>query len=172
MTKRNVMIQISTSRIAIATQLFNEMQADEEDEEFPQEADNGMPEATDMWMEGRLVTGAQRVELVYEETELSGMDGSVTSIGFDREAPTLITMMRSGPVSTAMVFEEGKRHFCVYDTPFSSFQICVRALEVDNRLLSEGLLILEYQIEVQGAQAERCRMTVRISDDKDLFEET
>ena len=169
MTKRNVMIQISTSRIAIATQLFNEMQEEEEDEEFPQETDEGLPEATDMWMEGRLVTGSQRVELVYEETELSGMDGSVTSIGFDRETPTLITMMRSGPVSTAMVFEEGKRHFCVYDTPFSSFQICVRALTVENRLLSDGTLILEYLIEIQGAQAERCRMTVKVNESRDLF---
>ena len=171
MTKRNVMIQISTSRVAIATQLFGDAPMDEEDEELMQEPDDGSPEATDMWMEGRLITGTQRVELVYEETELSGMGGSITSIGFDRESPALITMMRSGPVSTAMVFEQGKRHFCVYDTPFSSFQICVRALEVDNRLLSDGVLILEYQIEVQGAQAERCRMTVSVSDDKELFEE-
>ena len=50
--------------------------------------------------------------------------------------------MRSGPVSTAMTFEEGKRHFCVYDTPFSSFQVCVRALTVKNALLTDGELIL------------------------------
>ena len=169
MTKRNVMIKISTIRWQIATQLFADMAPEEEDEEELHEPDADV-DSSDMWNEGRLVTNTHRVELVYEEGELSGMEGSVTSIGFDRDAPTLVTMMRSGPVSTAMVFEEGKRHFCVYDTPFSSFQVCVRALTVDNRLLTDGILGLEYLVEIQGAQAERCRMTVTVTDNKDLFD--
>ena len=169
MTKRNVMIQISAVRWQIATKLFADLAPEEEDEEVLNEPEDGV-DNSDMWTEGRLVTNTHRVELIYEEGELSGMIGSVTSIGFDREAPALVTMMRSGPVSTAMVFEEGKRHFCVYDTPFSSFQVCVRALTVDNRLLTDGILGLEYLIEIQGAQAERCRMTVTVTDNKDLFE--
>ena len=167
MTKRNVMIQISTVRWQIATQLFADLSAEENDDDL-EEPENDV-DSSDMWIEGRLVTNPQRVELVYDEGELSGMEGSITSIGFDRTAPTLVTMMRSGPVSTAMVFEEGKRHFCVYDTPFSSFQVCVRALTVDNRLLTDGILGLEYLIEIQGAQAERCRMTITVNDNKELF---
>lgn len=170
MTKRNVMIQISTVRHQIATQLFAGLAPEEEEDDElldPEEEDN----SSDMWTEGRLVTNSHRVELVYDEGELSGMKGSVTSIGFDRDTPTLVTMMRSGPVSTAMVFEEGKRHFCVYDTPFSSFQVCVRAITVENRLLTDGILGLEYLIEIQGAQAERCRMTVTVTENNDLFPE-
>ncbi len=162
------MIQISTVRWQIATQLFADLSAEENDDDL-EEPENDV-DSSDVWTEGRLVTNPQRVELVYDEGELSGMEGSITSIGFDRSAPTLVTMMRSGPVSTAMVFEEGKRHFCVYDTPFSSFQVCVRALTVDNRLLTDGILGLEYLIEIQGAQAERCRMTITVNDNKDLFE--
>ena len=169
MTKRNVMIQMITSRIQIASQLFEELSPEEEEELEEPATEDGSSEVTEIWIEGRLVTNPHRVELVYDEGELSGMEGSVTSIGYDRDNPALVTMMRSGPVSTAMVFEEGKRHFCVYDTPFSSFQICVRALTVENRLLSDGTLILEYLIEIQGAQAERCRMTVKVNESRDLF---
>ena len=173
MTKRNVMIQISTTRWQVPTHLFADLapQAEEEDPEEPEEetSNDNSPESSEMWVEGRLVTNTHRVELVYDETELSGMEGAITSIGFDRDTPTLVTMMRTGLVSTAMVFEEGKRHFCVYDTPFSSFQICVRAIAVENRLLTDGTLILEYLIEIEGAQAEHCRMTVSTTETKELF---
>ena len=169
MTKRNVMIHISTTRRQLAMSLFDEM---EDDELLPEEPDNGEEESdepTDMLVEGRLITGPQRVELVYDEGEFSGMEGSVTSIGFDRSAPELVSMLRSGPVSTGMVFEEGRRHLCVYETPFSNFQICVRALHVENALLTEGRILLEYLIEVHGAQAERCRMLITVKNDDGLF---
>ena len=107
-----------------------------------------------------MVTGPSRVELVYEESELSGMEGSVTSIGFDRAAPGMISMMRSGVVSTALVFEENKRHICVYQTPFSEFEVCTIARRVENRLLTDGVIELDYLIEIHGAQAERCHMVI------------
>ena len=169
MTKRNVMICMNTSRLQIAQSLFDENEADEQEDAL--DLDEDEPEAAELWMEGRLVTNAHRVELVYEEGELSGMEGALTSIGFERDRPGLISMMRSGPVATAMVFEEGKRHFSVYDTPFSSFQICVRALHVENCLLTHGKLSLEYQIEIHGAQAERCKMEITVSDNGALFSE-
>lgn len=171
MTKRTVMISIRTLRNAVAESLFEQDEIQEEDL-----IKNLMPqceeEPSEMLMEGRLVTSPSRVELIYEEGELTGMEGSVTSIGFDRGAPYLISMMRTGLVSTAMVFEKGKRHLCLYNTPFSEFEICVHALQVENRLLQEGYLYIDYLIEVHGAQAERCKMTIRVQSNQeaDRFE--
>ena len=168
MIKRNVMIKLLSYRTEMSGSLF---EGDEEEyEELPEEnGDDESNEPTEMLIEGRLLEGTDRIELVYEESELSGMEGSVTSIGFERDRPGLVSMMRSGPVSTAMIFEENKRHFSVYDTPFSSFQICVRALRVENALLSAGHLALEYQIEIHGAQAEHCTMEITVSDNEALF---
>ena len=167
MTKRNVMISILTSRLEVGIHLF------EEGEDFaPNPLDflpREMPEPTEMLVEGRLVTNADRVELVYDESPLSGMMGSVTAIGFDRANPGLVTMMRSGTVFAAMSFEEGKRHISVYDTPFSSFQICIRTLCVKNTLLTDGKITLEYLIEFHGAQAEHCRMTISTRPAENLF---
>ena len=170
MTKRNVMITLSTSRTEVAEELSQE--DGEIRFDVGRYALSKMPEPTDLMVEGRLVTNRHRVELVYEEGELSGMQGSVTSIGFAREEPSLVSMIRTGTVATALVFEEGKRHFSIYNTPYSDFQVCVHTLRVENRLLRDGLLRLEYLIEIHGAQAEHCRMTVRVRSDDGLFDQT
>ncbi len=161
------MIHMLTSRLELGGSLF-----DEENEEETEEEETGgidfaalmgeMPEPTEMLMEGRLVTNANRVELMYEESELTGMEGSVTTIGFDRNNPDLISMMRTGVVRTALTFESGKRHFCLYNTPYSDFEVCVRTIAVENALLTEGTLRLDYLIEIHGAQAEHCKMTISV----------
>lgn len=168
MTKRNVIITIKTVRTQIDTSVFEET----EDELFDDDCSAcSEDEPSEMMIEGRLITGASRVELVYDESEMSGMGGAVTTIGFDRVSPELISMLRTGTVYSAFVFEEGKRHVSVYDTPFSSFDICVRTVRVRNALLTEGRIELEYLIEVHGAQAERCRMEISVRPAERLFEE-
>ena len=163
------MIDILTSRIEMNLSLFSEEPENEEAEELSQSFEEmlknrkgEMPEPTEMLMEGKLLVAGHRVELVYAESELTGMQGSVTAIGFEPSNPDLVSMVRTGPVRTAMTFEEGKRHICLYNTPFSEFEVCVRTLKVNNRLLEENKLELDYLIEIHGAQAEHCKMTVTV----------
>ena len=163
------MIDILTSRIEMNLSLFSEEPENEEAEELSQSFEEmlrnrkgEMPEPTEMLMEGKLLVAGHRVELVYAESELTGMQGSVTAIGFEPLNPGLVSMVRTGPVRTAMTFEEGKRHICLYNTPFSEFEVCVRTLKVNNRLLEENKLELDYLIEIHGAQAEHCKMTVTV----------
>ena len=163
MTKRQVMIHMLTSRLELGGSLFDDEENENEEGGIDFAALLGeMPEPTEMLMEGRLITNPTRVELVYDEGELSGMAGSVTAIGFHRNNPALISMIRTGIVRTALTFEEGKRHFCVYNTPYSNFEVCVRAICVENELLEKGTLKLDYVVEIHGAQAEHCRMTVSV----------
>lgn len=178
MTKRKVKINMLVARRELAESLFErgsendgELLDEEEEAEIEEglasmlsRVFDGMPEPDEMMMEGRLITNETRVELIYEESELTGMDGSVTAIGFHRNNPSLMSMMRSGPVRTALTFEEGKRHYCLYNTPLSDFEVCVRAVRVHNRLLEEGEIYLDYLIEIHGARAEHCRMQISVSD--------
>ena len=170
MTKQNVMIDILTSRIEMNMSLFDEdAEAEEIEESIPQSFEDvlknfsgEMPEPTEMLMEGKLLVADHRVELVYAESELTGMQGSLTAIGFEPSNPDLVSMVRTGPVRTALTFEEGKRHICLYNTPFSEFEVCVRTIKVNNRLLEENKIELDYLIEIHGAQAEHCKMTVTV----------
>lgn len=178
MTKRNVMIHMLTSRLELGGSLFDDEDANEAEDEEEDECEGidfsallgEMPEPTEMLMAGRLVTDRSRVELIYEESELTGMAGSVTCIGFDRNNPRLVSMMRTGPVRTALTFEEGKRHYCIYNTPYSDFEVCVRAIRVENELLTNGTMQLDYVVEIHGAQAEHCKMTVSVCSESDPSE--
>ena len=172
MTKRDVIITISTSRLDSGLQFFQDnnytytINLDEPEQKPKKE----MPPPTEMITDGKLVTSPTRVELVYEETVLSGMEGSVTAIGFERSDPGLISMIRSGKVATALIFEEGVRHYSVFETPYSTFQLCTYTELVENRLLTDGTIRIEYIIEIRGAQAERCHMDISVRDDINLFQ--
>lgn len=170
------MISVVTRRVGVRFPLFPE--ADDAMGDVPDDADwddgdgaeddcpfeamneDGEPEVMELLLEGRLVTAGERAELVWQESELTGMEGSTTKIGFAFDAPGLVSMLRSGSVNTALVFEAGRRHTCIYNTPFSAFEVCVQGLEVDNRLLADGTLVLDYLIEVRGNRTERCRMEI------------
>ncbi len=121
-------------------------------------------EAIELSTEGFMRIEYGRVTLGYEESELTGMEGSSTSIFFDESTPGLVSMHRDGAVSTSLVFERGKRHHCVYNTPIMPFEICVKTIKVENKILGEGTLVLDYIIEIRGAKAERTKFEISVFD--------
>lgn len=117
----------------------------------------------EMTTEGVIRTSAEgRIEIAYDESELTGMEGAYTIVSFDPSDPSLVTMMRGGTVTTALIFQPHRRHICAYHTPYMPFEICVLAHRVDNRLLKDGRLELDYVVELRGAQAERTRFDMEI----------
>ena len=75
-------------------------------------------EALEINTDATLTEEDGRMEFSYDESEITGMAGSKTAISFAEDNPSLVTMIRSGSVSTSLVFEQGKRHHCVYKTPY------------------------------------------------------
>ena len=118
----------------------------------------------EIFTEGRLRTTEDRFSITYKETELTGMEGAQTTLSFSKSEPSLVTLMRSGSVNTALVFEVEKRHLCSYTTPFMPFELCVRTLSMDNRLETDGEFSIEYVIEIRGATAEKNSLFLKIYD--------
>ncbi len=116
----------------------------------------------EMSMEGRYHDDGIRVAISYEEGELSGMEGSRVTISFQKNEPGVITMLRTGSVKTALIFEAGRNHQCVYQTQFAPFDVCVHTDKVQNGLEREGTLYLDYAVELKGADAERTKMTLTL----------
>ncbi len=116
--------------------------------------------------EGEMTRAADRegetVAVSYDETAFSGMEGSRAILLFSTCDPGLIHLVRDGEVRTSMTFKAHHRVVCTYDTPYIALQIGIHSLTVDNRLLSDGVLILDYIIEICGGVAERCRMELRL----------
>jgi uncharacterized beta-barrel protein YwiB (DUF1934 family) len=175
---KKVAISMTVERYGVSASLFDELaDAPEMSEVNPSLLDvapneDGTvdePEQTEMFTTGRLRLTDDEFSLTYEESALTGMEGTQSQLSFRRGEQGLLTMLRTGAVKTALVFEKGKRHICVYQTPYMPFEACVLTLSVDNRLLDEdgnphGTLELDYIVEIHGARAERCRMKLDIRE--------
>ena len=115
-------------------------------------------EKIDFYTEGELVLGADgKYCLSYDESELTGMEGSVTSVNFDMSERGLVTLMRTGNYRMVMVFERGVRHICTYQTPYMPIELCVATRKLENSLGADGgELYVEYSIETNSM---RCELT-------------
>lgn len=176
MIKKNIRIKLVSVREASEEKFFESLLGSEDGDLFDDELDE--MESTveeddgpiEMFSEGEMYITDERVIIAYEESELTGMEGSSTQVRFERSNPGLVTMMRNGAVNTILVFEKGKRHICSYQTEYMPFEICVNTKDIKNTLLEDGKIELDYIVEIRGAQAERTHFTIEIFEDSDTPE--
>lgn len=103
-----------------------------------------------------------RTVIRYKES-LDGETEQITEISFEKDTPGLVTICKSGMGSTVMTIEAGRRHSCVYRTPFMDFEMRVRALRVNNGISEAGgRLKLDYALEIRGAEAHRTVMDITL----------
>lgn len=100
-------------------------------------------------------------QLSYQESELTGMEGTTTT--FHIQGPR-VTLMRTGAVCSQMVFEQGRRHHSLYRTPYGDLEVGISTSRLDCALTREGgKLEIDYSIEIDHALAGRnaFRISVR-----------
>lgn len=98
---------------------------------------------------GNLGRDARGYTLSYEESELTGLEGTLTTIRVEGEE---VTMMREGQVNTQMVFREGQRHRSMYNTPYGAMEIGVNTRSLYTQLDDDGGDIeIDYSIEIDHA---------------------
>ena len=157
---KEVRIKILSELYEVEASLFSDNE--ETIEFFEDEEKNVEPEIMEINSLGSISDDGERITISYEESEATGMEGSLTSLTFLKNDPSVITMMRSGIVSATLVFEEGMRHHCIYKTPFMPFEVCVHTTKVVNLLTVGNTLELDYIVEIRGAKAERTKFKMQI----------
>jgi uncharacterized beta-barrel protein YwiB (DUF1934 family) len=128
--KKDVRIKIHSELYDVDASLFSVDDIDVENLSVSEESPE--PEILDINSIGSYVDDGERISISYNESEATGMEGSVTTVTFLKNDPSIVSMIREGLVSTTLVFETGKRHHCLYKTPFMPFEICVRTIKVTN----------------------------------------
>lgn len=104
------------------------------------------PDTMELVTEGKLAVQDGARCLSYEESELTGMEGTTTVFQVE---PEKVTLLRLGSVQSEMVFEEGRRHMSLYSTPYGNMEIGVRARRLNSTLeLTGGRLEIDYDIEI------------------------
>lgn len=128
---------------------------------------DGEPERIEFATEGIISDDGKRIEISYDETELSGMAGSHTTLLFDKNSPGLITLIRTGVYTTSLVFNAAdRRQRCMYDTGIlPPFELSVLTGKLENGLSYEGgRLLLDYVIEMHGVKTEYNSMLLEVRE--------
>ena len=101
-----------------------------------------------------------QIEISYRENEDDPQMSTVSKIIFHPDHKELLAMSKQGAISTVLSFEEGKMHVCAYDTPFMPFKVYVNTNKLDNRLLENGRLKLDYILNLNDTAPQHFIITV------------
>ena len=120
------------------------------------------PDIIELVTEGRLVRDGSSYTLSYQESELTGLEGTLTTIQVDGEQ---VTLMRVGEFNSQLVFQEGRRHLSMYNTPYGAMTIGVNTRHLLAELNDQGGDIeVDYAIEVDHALAGRSVFHINVKE--------
>ena len=127
-----------------------------------QRYDNNDPDVIELVTQGRLSREGESYTLSYQESELTGLEGTLTTIQVDGEQ---VTLMRVGEFTSQMVFQEGRRHLSMYNTPYGAMAIGVNTRHLLAELNDQGGDIeIDYSIEIDHALAGRSVFQIKIKE--------
>ena len=118
------------------------------------------PDETELMTEGTMVLTEDGMVLSYEESELTGMEGTTTT--FEVKGPR-VTLTRSGAVNSQMVFEEGRQHTSLYETPFGELTVDIQTSFLKHNLTERGgVMEIKYSIAVEHTVTGRNCFKIRV----------
>ena len=118
------------------------------------------PDATALMTEGTMALTAAGIVLSSEARELTGMEGTTTT--FEVKGPR-VTLTRSGAVNSQMVFEEGRQHTSLYETPFGELSVDIQTSVLKHNLTERGgLMEIKYSIAVEHTVTGRNCFKIRV----------
>ena len=105
------------------------------------------PDATELVTEGTLELMEEGLRLTYQETSLTGMEGTTTTF---EVSGSQVILRRVGSVNSQMVFEEGRQHTSLYETPYGALSVGVNTHDLRAELGEHGGKIqISYAIEIE-----------------------
>ena len=125
-----------------------------------QDFDGVDPDATELMTEGTMELSEEGLTLRYHESALTGMEGTVTT--FTVEGPR-VTLTRSGSVNSQMIFEEGRQHTSLYETPFGELSVDIQTSRLRHNLTERGgVMEIKYSIAVEHTVTGRNCFKIRV----------
>lgn len=109
-------------------------------------------EPVELITEGRLAGDIESgYTLSYQESHITGLEGTLTTFQIEKNR---ITLLRMGEVNSQMVFEEGRKHLSLYETPYGAFTVGVNTHKARAAIGDTGGDIeINYAIEIDHAVA-------------------
>ena len=109
------------------------------------------PEVIELITEGTMEFRDGGWDIVYQETELTGLEGVTTTF---RVEPDKIILRRTGKLNSEMVFQKGIAHDSLYQMAFGALMLTVKATYMFFDIVPDGGVIdLVYDINIENTQA-------------------
>lgn len=109
---------------------------------------DGEYETIELITEGKFFKEDNRYMAEYEESEISGMEGTKTTLKIEDNS---LTIIRRGTTNSNLVFKKGVSDRSIYNTPFGSLEVLIKPTKVDIDVNEKGGKVeLEYRMEAAG----------------------
>lgn len=120
----------------------------------------GENETVELLTEGEYEYSEELSRFIYQESSLTGMEGTTTTFSV---VPGEITLTREGTVTSQMLFRKGEKHFFLYDTPYGA---CTMGIST-HRLKAElnaagGHLEISYTLDIDNVKISRNEFIIEI----------
>lgn len=104
--------------------------------------------------------------LRYDETELTGMDGTTTTIELH---PHHLVLIRTGNVLQHQEFHPGKTYRSQYRTPFGPLTLAMHTYELDAQLEQGiGTIRLRYDVALEGMHSNYNELTICSREEENI----
>lgn len=122
----------------------------------------GVVDSTEFFTEGRYYEKQDNRYLSYEESEVSGMEGTTTVLELGREEAVLT---RSGAINSIMIFRTGCETKSIYTTIYGVFDLSILTQKLDIKICNELIdsVYLKYRIKLNFEEVYTTEMTIRVS---------
>ena len=96
----------------------------------------------------------------YDENAEVGYESCHVTITANGES---VIIERSAPAPSVMTVEKGKKHHCLYGTPYGDFMMGINAFDVKNNLSPiGGTLYLKYSIDINSDFVSENELNIRV----------
>ena len=121
---------------------------------------DGEEEKIELMTPGKFYKKGEAYFVVYEETEISGMEGTTTTLKIESDE---LRIIRFGTTSSNLVFKKGIKHSSIYKTIYGIFEVNVEpsSMEIDVGE-SGGKIEIAYNLEAGGMAQSTNSMCIEI----------
>ena len=122
--------------------------------------DDEEPDSLEFTTDGTYLYHDNVGRLVYQESEVTGMEGTRTSVTV---LPNEVVVDRDGMVKSQMVFKEGIKNSFLYATPFGQATMGVDTRRIRGSLNeSGGQIEIDYVVDMEHAVVARNRFQITV----------
>jgi uncharacterized beta-barrel protein YwiB (DUF1934 family) len=105
-------------------------------------------EGVELITEGKLFISGGRYMVEYDESHMTGMSGTRTSMSIDGD---IVTVMRRGNINSNFIFTRGQRQDSLYETDHGDMMMSVFTNKVDIDFNENGGEVkVEYQVDFEN----------------------